>query len=118
MAYTKNEIKDVKCVTSDLKGISSIIPAGNVKSNFVRYTLSDKFKISDEILACAARTPHKTQNSHLVPDVLDYIPQMTIPGRTTRPIWITVEIPRDIPSGEYTGEIFIRSAAGEDQILS
>ena len=118
LAYTKNEIKDVKCVTSDLKGISSIIPAGNVKSNFVRYTLSDKFKISDEILACAARTPHKTQNSHLVPDVLDYIPQMTIPGRTTRPIWITVEIPRDIPSGEYTGEIFIRSATGEDQILS
>lgn len=118
LAYTKNEIKDVKCVTSDLKGISSIIPAGNVKSNFVRYTLSDKFKISDEILACAARTPHKTENSHLVPDVLDYIPQMTIPGRTTRPIWITVEIPRDIPSGEYTGEIFIRSAAGEDQILS
>ena len=103
LAYTKNEIKDVKCVTSDLKGISSIIPAGNVKSNFVRYTLSDKFKISDEILACAARTPHKTENSHLVPDVLDYIPQMTIPGRTTRPIWITVEIPRDIPSGEYTG---------------
>ena len=41
LAYTKNEIKDVKCVTSDLKGISSIIPAGNVKSNFVRYTLSD-----------------------------------------------------------------------------
>ena len=36
LAYTKNEIKDVKCVTSDLKGISSIIPAGNVKSNFVR----------------------------------------------------------------------------------
>ena len=69
-------------------------------------------------MAGAAQAPHKTENSHLVPDVLDYIPQMTIPGRTTRPIWITVEIPRDIPSGEYTGEIFIRSAAGEDQILS
>ena len=24
----------------------------------------------------------------------------------------------NIPSGEYTGEIFIRSATGEDQILS
>ena len=118
LAYTKNEIKDVKCVTSDLRGVSSIIPADNVKSNFVRYTLSDKFKISEDILACAARTPHKAENSHLVPEVLDYIPQMTIEGRTMRPIWITVDVPRNAFPGEYTGEIFVRSGSGEDQILS
>lgn len=118
LAYTKNELTEVNCVTGDLNGISAIIPAGNIKSNFVRYTLSDKFKISDAVLACASRAPHKEANSHLVPDVLDYIAQMTIPARTTRPIWITVEVPRNIPAGEYTGEIFVRAANGENQILS
>lgn len=119
LVWSKNKVEEVRCFTSDLKGSKGIIAAENINTNFIRYTLSDKFTITQGVVyACATRTPHKESNSHLVPDILDYKETFDIVEKTVCPVWVTVDVPADTEPGNYYGEIIVRSKGDIDQILS
>jgi hypothetical protein len=72
----------------------TIIPASQCTARFLRYVLTDDFK------TCG--THPSDLAPYLVPDVIDLENSMTLPAYTTRPVWLTLEVPRDAEPGIYT----------------
>ena len=94
------EIRDLTCTVSDFKGEGNATVSGAGRARFVKYVLSDYYD------GCGARKPNEP--SRLMPDLLDEAPSLTVAARTTRPVWITVEIPRDAVAGKYSAEVKLR----------
>ncbi|AQT69086.1 hypothetical protein STSP2_02272 [Anaerohalosphaera lusitana] len=62
---------------------------GSLNANFVRYVL-------------AAET--------LYPDILDPVERLNLAANTTRPVWVTMEVPRDAKPGHYSGKVAVKAA--------
>ena len=103
VVWTPSEIEDLVCTTGDFTGKRGKTLAGAVRARFVKYVLSDWFDPDNK---CGARKPGEP--SRLQADLLDEAPSLTIAARTTRPVWITVEIPRNTPAGKYKGAIKLK----------
>lgn len=99
---TNEEIKDLWCKVDDFKNSNGDRLRDVSKARFVKYVLSD---IPYEKATC--RVPAE-ETVHLQPDMLDETPYLTIPAKTVRPIWITIDIPQNATKGEYTAKIRLR----------
>ncbi|NOY36432.1 MAG: DUF4091 domain-containing protein [Chlorobi bacterium] len=65
------------------------------------------YVITDAFLNGCSHRDKDTIASHLAADILHHNRTFNIPGRTARPVWVSVNIPVDAPAGKYTGNIFI-----------
>ena len=80
--------------TSAWVGADAVIPAGQCSARFLRYVLTDDFS------SCGT---HPTNlKPYLVPDVIDLENAMALTPCSTRPVWLTLEVPRDAQPGLYT----------------
>lgn len=70
------------------------VKAEGSTARFVNYVLTDNYK------ACGNHPTNLTP--YLVPDVIDQARPSIIAARSVRPVWVTVEVPRDIAAGEYS----------------
>ena len=84
------------------------IPATQGTARFLRYVLTDEFK------SCGKHPDGLTPYS--VPDVIDLENTMAVEAQTTRPVWLTLEIPRDVAAGEYT--LFLDVQNAENQTVA
>jgi hypothetical protein len=75
-------VSPLAITTSETLGTASLCP------RFVRYTLG-------EGVPCA--------------DILDTAPQLDLAAGSTRPVWVTLDIPRDAESGLYKGCLTVRA---------
>ena len=50
----------------------------------------------------------KNNPAHLEADLLDEAASCDVPARSTRPVWITVDIPRDAAPGRYTAPVAVK----------
>ncbi|HOX37867.1 MAG TPA: DUF6067 family protein [Candidatus Brocadiia bacterium] len=64
------------------------IPSERVKAQFVRYTLAD---------------------GKLMPDIIDHAGEIDIPSASARPVWFSVDIPRDATPGDYRTSVTARA---------
>ena len=80
-------------------------PASQCTARFLRYVLTDDFK------TCGTH-PSNLQ-PYLVPDVIDLENSMALPAYTTRPVWLTLEVPRDAEPGLYTLTLDIVEASSQ-----
>ncbi len=62
----------------------AVIPAACVKPRFVRYVLAD---------------------GKLMPDILDTLDRLDLPAQTSRPVWVTVDVPAEAKPGRYNGTL-------------
>ena len=79
---------------SDWRKNGATIPATQGTARFLRYVLTDGFK------ACGKHPDNLPP--YLVPDVIDLENSLRVEAMTTRPVWVTLEVPRDAEAGEYT----------------
>ena len=87
--WTAAGAEQVRITTGPLRGKdASHIPASSLRARFVRYILAD---------------------GKLIPDVLDTIERLDIPARTTRPIWLSIDVPDKTKPGLYHGKIDVAS---------
>ena len=49
--------------------------------------------------------------------MLDTLPRFDIAGYTTRPVWLTIDIPQDAKAGIYRGEIVVRCSDARRVIM-
>ncbi len=91
------------------------IPVSATRTRFVRYVLSD-LPLGSRRATCGENKMDSAE--YLVPDLLDTAERFEVPGSTTRPIWITIDVPRDTKPGVYHGSIEVRAAGGLSQSLS
>lgn len=71
------------------------ISADAVRGRFVRYTLAD---------------------GRLEPDILDTADRLDLPPATTRPIWVSVDVPSDAEPGSYRGSLRVEWLGGDAEL--
>lgn len=104
--WTKADLEDATITVSELKNGSSVIPASAIKTNFVRYVMTDELN-KNKKGACSKR-PDKTEwDSSLVADVLDIVKIRDIKAYTTQPIWLNIWVPTDARTGKYKGTLTV-----------
>ena len=104
--WTKADLDDATITVSELKNGSSVIPASAIKTNFVRYVMTDELN-TNKTGACSKR-PDKTEwDSSLVADVLDIVKIRDIKAYTTQPIWLNIWVPTDARAGKYKGTLTV-----------
>lgn len=114
--WTRQALKNVRVEVSELKNGRSVIPASAVKTNFVRYVMTDELN-KDGKGGCGNR-PDKTQwDSSLVADVLDIAQELDIRERCSQPIWLSVWVPADVQAGTYRSRLMVSAEGMEPMSL-
>ncbi|MDR1368594.1 MAG: DUF4091 domain-containing protein [Dysgonamonadaceae bacterium] len=104
--WTTEDVKQVEFEVSGLKSGKNLIPDSCIQPHFVRYTMTDEFG-----KGCGYRKPENFAAS-LSADVLDNIECMDMEANSVRPVWITIDIPRDIEAGIYKGKVTLFAKIG------
>ncbi len=100
VVWSKDSISSVRGEFSDFTTAQGqVIPAEAATVRFVRYVITDEFAEG-----CGQRKPEDYASS-LSADVLDPIPCLGLSPRTTRPIWVTIDVPADAVPGIYTSSL-------------
>lgn len=97
--WTAKDLKCVECEISDFKSEDAKLPASIAEARFVRYTLGDA---SSRDCLCGRPNGHP---AILQADMLDNLECLDVEANTARPIWITVDIPRDAKAGVYKAKV-------------
>ncbi len=86
---------------------NEILPASCLKARFIRYVLTDEY--------AGGCTPHKVEGLKvsLAADVIDEVDELTHIGKTTQPVWISIDVPEAIQPGLYSGSLLVRSGTGD-----
>jgi hypothetical protein len=100
---TPVEIRDLTCEVGDFKGENGEVISDAGRGRFVKYVLSDFFTPEKP---CGPR--QSGEPARLMPDLLDEAPSLIAAAGTTRPVWITVDIPADAPAGKYSAEVKLK----------
>lgn len=104
LVWTKTNIPVLSVKTGDLvndKG--NRINSKYIKAAFVRYVMTDEFG-----KGCDTRKT-KDYDSSLVEDPIDLIDRIAVQANTVQPIWLTVQVPGDVPEGKYSGTITVNA---------
>lgn len=104
--WSREAMPGAECRVGELRSETSVLPASAVQVRFVRYTLADE---ASEACRCSKPEGHPAA---LVPDMLDTLARYDIPALSTRPVWISVDVPADAEPGVYHAEVEVsRSGA-------
>lgn len=101
LLWSATDVEQVEVEFSDFEFNKSILPASIAQARFVRYVMTDEFAGG-----CGYRKPEDFA-SVLAPDMLDNVECFDIAGQTVRPVWVTLDIPRDAKVGLYKGDVKI-----------
>jgi len=88
-----------------------ILPPESFNIRIVRYLLTDEF-----LNGCGARNPD-TIKARLVGDILEPVSTFNLHGKSTRPLWISVQIPRNADPGNYKGQLSIHYQSDSSQVF-
>jgi len=112
LIWTTKALKDVKLSVGDLVGSgSSRISKVHVNANFIRYVLTDH--LGDLKKGCGIPAGLDTS---LRADMIDNISSFTIDPQTSRPLWLSIDIPQGTKPGIYKGNLKILSAGYNAQL--
>lgn len=100
VVWSKDSIEQIRSEISDFKSSNgNSIVANNASIHFIRYVITDEFAEG-----CGERKPENYASS-LSADVLDIIDCIDLSPNTTRPIWVTIDVPADATPGIYTAAL-------------
>ena len=91
----------------------AVLPSTVASTYFVRYTLADQ--ITPEFLATHRYKKDKTP-AQLAPDMLDTLTTFDMPSRTARPVWVSLNIPKEACPGIYNADVKV-SCCGSDPVV-
>ena len=104
LLWTNVDLDDVQITVTDLRSPDAVIPASALRTNFVRYVMTDE--LNKDGSGCGHRNPADWDSS-VVADVLDINKTLPVRRNTTQPIWANVWVPQDAKPGNYTGQITV-----------
>jgi len=109
LAWASENVSQLRAVPGPLRSEKgAVISPENVQVRFVRYLASDHEFASLET-GCGESG---TSPIWLLPDLLDPLPRLDLEARTTRPLWISVDVPPDAEPGTYSGELKVAWQGG------
>lgn len=110
LAWSPDSIEQVRFTISDLKTADGkILGKNNLQLNMVRYVLSN-YPYDAADVSCGEGPVDK---AYLMPDRFEAFERFDIPGRTIRPVWVSINIPYNAIAGIYNGTVEVRSNKGD-----
>jgi hypothetical protein len=105
LTWSTDSIEQVRFYLQDLKNRNGqLISKRNIHLNMIRYVLSN-YPYNARNVTCDV-TPYK--DAYLMPDRFESFDQFDLPGKTVRPVWLSIDIPYDAAPGEYRGNLEVR----------
>ena len=95
--WSSKAIDGIECKVSDFTSSVGMMSASIAEARFVRYTLADEQNYNFK----------KGGPAVIAPDMLDSLSHFDMAACTTRPVWISLEIPRDVEAGKYSAEVVV-----------
>lgn len=115
LVYTKDTIDQVRFVLNDLVGTNGKkIGKNNMQLDMVRYVVSN-YPYAAKNVTCG-ESPYK--DLYLMPDRFEPFDRFEVPGRSLRPVWLTVNVPQNMDAGTYTGSIDVISKGVKTNTLT
>ena len=106
LVWSPDTLEQVRFNVSDLvNSKQQVLSKSNIKINMVRYVVSN-FPYGATASNCSAGV---ADSAYLMPDRFETFDRFDLPGKTVRPIWITIEVPEGTEAGSYTGTIEVGS---------
>ncbi|MBS2210812.1 DUF4091 domain-containing protein [Carboxylicivirga mesophila] len=110
--WSSYDVKQVECIWEDLVSEEGqTIEKDIIQTRYVRYMLSDAGFVNDQSLASNQR------DSTLLPDMLDSLPCIDMEAQSVRPIWFTIQVPREAKAGIYKTALKVYSKENPPQEL-
>jgi hypothetical protein len=107
LIWSADTLQQVRVAISDLKNAKGkIISRNNLQANLVRYVISN-YPYGAKDVTCG-ESPYK--NLYLMPDRFEAFDRFDVPGKSVRPLWISVDVPAATEAGEYSGTIEVNAA--------
>ena len=106
LVWSPDTLQQVRFSFNDLKNEKGkTISRKNLKVNMVRYVISN-YPYNAADVTCGA-TPYK--DVYLMPDRFEEFDRFELPGKSTRPVWISLDVPAGTEAGIYTAMIDVHS---------
>jgi hypothetical protein len=106
LIWSTDTLNQVRFVLNDLKNSrGQSISKNNFQVNMVHYVVSN-YPYGAKDVTCGA-SPYK--DLYLMPDRFENFDRFELPGKTTRPVWISIDIPAGTAAGVYTGTMEVKS---------
>ena len=100
--WSPDSLSQLRIIKRDLISAKGhILSKKNIRLNLVRYVLSN-YPFNARNVTCDV-SPYK--NAYLMPDRFEEFSQFELPGRTVRPVWLSIDIPANTEAGIYQGSI-------------
>ena len=113
LVWSPDTLEQVRIIAGNLKSnAGKVIPAGNIQSRMVRYVVSN-YPYNAADVTCGA-TPYK--DIYLMPDRFEQFERFELPGRSVRPVWLSIDIPATVEAGVYQATVKVRSEK-EEKVL-
>lgn len=89
----------------------SVIPSSSVRTGFLGYVMTDELN-RDGSGGCGYRDNAAFDSSY-VADPIDHISRYRhLEEKSLQPVWVTIDVPRDIPAGVYDGAVEVYAGTG------
>ncbi|MEP6615094.1 MAG: glycoside hydrolase domain-containing protein [Ginsengibacter sp.] len=106
LIWSPDTLKQLRVRLKDLKNENGIIlNKNNITVRLVRYVISN-YPYGAKDATCGG-TSYKSL--YLMPDRFESFASFDLPGKTTRPVWFSFNIPSQVPPGKYTGIIEVNA---------
>ncbi len=106
LVWSPDTLKQINIELNELKSSANTrISKKNCKAYLVRYVISN-FPYNSDQYVCGVGP---TNSGYLMPDRFEEFERFELPGRTVRPIWVSIDIPRTLKADLYKSIITITS---------
>lgn len=113
LVWSPDTLQQVRFTVNDLKHkTGKLLSKKNIKLNMVRYVVGN-YPYGAKDVTCGA-SPYK--DLYLMPDRFEEFDRFNLPGKTVRPVWLSLDIPSTTEAGEYTGTINIKTENGSQAL--
>jgi hypothetical protein len=104
--WAPDSLKQVRIILHDLKSTAGdIIAKRHFTANIIKYVLSN-YPYDAREVSCGEGP---VDRAYLLPDRFEPLERFDLPGRTVRPIWLALNVPRDAKPGVYAGKIEVKT---------
>ena len=101
LVWSPDTVEQIRFKVSDLLNAKGqAISKTNIQLNMVRYVLSN-YPYAATNSQCDITA---NDTAYLMPDRFEKFERFDLPGRTVRPVWVSIEIPGDKPNRVFTTE--------------
>jgi hypothetical protein len=105
LVWSPDTLEQVRFVVHDLiNSKGQVLSKKDIQLNMIRYVVSN-YPYNAPDANCDV-SPYK--KAYLMPDRFEAFEQFDVPGRTVRPVWLSLDIPPGVGSGIYNGDLEVK----------